>query len=174
MKLRLLAAAFLRHDGKFLMMKRAETRALAPGLWAAVGGHVEPGEMESPDAACRREIREETGLTDGDIAGFRLQCVILRLFRNEEIRQQFIYFGETTRSAVRQSEEGELHWIPEAEVMGLDMPKTTRIILGRFLAGRFDPHRLSLGVSKIGRGDDAIEWTTLEDFDLPPRGAFLA
>ena len=169
-----MAAAFLRRDGKFLMMKRAMTRELSPGKWAAVGGHVEPGEMATPEAACRREILEEAGLAESDLRDLRLQCVILRLFRDIEIRQQFIYFGETNTESVRQSDEGELFWIPEDRVMDLDMPQTTRLILGRYLAGGFDRNLLYLGVSKAGRGDDTVEWTTIEDFDLPPRGLFLA
>jgi 8-oxo-dGTP diphosphatase len=168
MKLRLMATAYLRHNGNFLMMKRAETRELAPGLWAGLGGHLEPAEMSSPEAACRREIFEESGLAEKDLRDFRLQCVVLRLFGTEELRQQFIYFGETNTETVRDSQEGALHWIPESEVMRLAMPKITRIILGRFLAGRFDPQRLYLGVSQIGRGDAAIEWTAIEDFNREP------
>jgi 8-oxo-dGTP diphosphatase len=166
MKLRLMAAAFIKCHGRYLMMKRADSRELAPGLWAGIGGHVEPHELYSIETACRREILEETGLTDGDLRNFRLQCIIMRLFRDEEIRQQFIYFAETENETVRDSEEGTLRWIPAGELLDLDLPKTTRSIFSRYFAGMFDRNKLYLGISKIGTGDDAIEWTAIEDFDL--------
>lgn len=35
------------------------------GMWGLVGGHIEPG--ESPQDAARREVREETGFTVGEL-----------------------------------------------------------------------------------------------------------
>ncbi len=49
-----------RPDGKFLITKRAEDKAWAPGWWEVSGGAAVAGE-DSEDAVLR-EIREETGL----------------------------------------------------------------------------------------------------------------
>ncbi|QHQ60211.1 NUDIX domain-containing protein [Anaerocolumna sedimenticola] len=62
-KLRNMATAYLMNRNEFLLMKRAAGRNLAPGLWAGVGGHLEPEELNSPKEACLREIYEETGIT---------------------------------------------------------------------------------------------------------------
>ena len=55
-----------RRDGRFLITRRVETKAWAPGWWEVSGGAAMAGE-ESLDAV-RREVREETGLdvTDWD------------------------------------------------------------------------------------------------------------
>ncbi len=49
-----------RNDGKFLITKRAEDKAWAPGCWEVSGGAAMAGE-DSIDAV-RREVWEETGL----------------------------------------------------------------------------------------------------------------
>lgn len=52
------ASACVWRDGKVLLAQRAKPPA---GIWAFPGGHVEPG--ESTEAAARRELLEETGMT---------------------------------------------------------------------------------------------------------------
>ena len=51
-------AAMIVRDGKILIAQRPEGKARA-GQWEFPGGKAEPG--EAPDAALRREIREELG-----------------------------------------------------------------------------------------------------------------
>lgn len=48
-------------EGRLLLQKRSATKRIQPGRWdSSVGGHVDPG--ETPEAAVRREAREELGL----------------------------------------------------------------------------------------------------------------
>jgi len=47
-------------NGGVLLCLRTKERTSAPGVWDFPGGHVEPG--ESPEAALRRELREEIGI----------------------------------------------------------------------------------------------------------------
>jgi len=102
-------AAFLRNKSKYLLMKRAENRIFNPGFWSGVGGHLEPQEINDPFSACFREIEEEAGICKNDIESLELLYVITR--RNkDEIRQSYIYFGETSRTDVIQTDEGTLFW----------------------------------------------------------------
>ncbi len=63
------AVALIDDDGRILLAQRPEGKALA-GMWEFPGGKVEQG--ESPEAALRREIKEELGidLCDSCLAPF--------------------------------------------------------------------------------------------------------
>jgi dATP pyrophosphohydrolase len=50
----------LRHGQLQILVLRRNQGTRCTGAWEAVHGHIEPG--ESPVAAARRELREETGL----------------------------------------------------------------------------------------------------------------
>ncbi len=54
----------MRPDGKFLITKRAEDKAWAPGWWEVSGGGVMAG--ETSEEAVKREVFEETGI---DVTG---------------------------------------------------------------------------------------------------------
>ena len=54
------AIAAVEDDGRWLVQRRP-LHGLLGGLWEFPGGKVEAG--ETPESACRREVREETGLT---------------------------------------------------------------------------------------------------------------
>ena len=53
------AAALVDRDNRVLIAKRPAGKAMA-GLWEFPGGKVSPG--ETPEAALRRELREELGI----------------------------------------------------------------------------------------------------------------
>jgi mutator protein MutT len=53
----------VRYDGNSIievLAARRHTNAIRGGLWELPGGKIEPG--ESPEAAARREVEEETGI----------------------------------------------------------------------------------------------------------------
>lgn len=54
-------------EGKFLITKRAEDKAWAPGWWEVQGGACMAG--EASEEAVRREVLEETGLDISDAEG---------------------------------------------------------------------------------------------------------
>ena len=56
-----------RPDGKFLITKRVETKAWAPGHWEVSGGAAQAG--ESSLEAVKREVLEETGIDVSDAEG---------------------------------------------------------------------------------------------------------
>lgn len=51
---------FLRNRGEVLLLERSDEVGSYPGRWGGVAGHVE----DTPEASARRELREETGLSD--------------------------------------------------------------------------------------------------------------
>jgi len=64
LKKREVVTAFLRHQGKILLVKRSEKVGSYQGCWSAISGYLED---PTPLAQAQREIREETGLKSGDI-----------------------------------------------------------------------------------------------------------
>lgn len=58
--------------GRIFVHRRAWDRALFPGCWDIVGGHVEPG--EGLIGALAREVEEETGWT---LAGVRELLIVM-------------------------------------------------------------------------------------------------
>lgn len=132
-KLRLMATAVLFNENDLLMMMRSPNRTLSPGMWAGIGGHLEPHEIGDPRAACLREIEEETGLSASDISELRLQYVLIRL-RENEIRQQFVYIGHANRRNVGETDEGELHWIPRDRILDRNIPYVYHELLRHYLS----------------------------------------
>jgi isopentenyldiphosphate isomerase len=53
--------------GRLFLQKRSAAKDIQPGKWdTSVGGHMQPG--ETPEAAARREMREELGAEPGELA----------------------------------------------------------------------------------------------------------
>ena len=52
--------AFLRHEGRILLVRRSDRVGSYQGCWSAISGYLED---PTPLAQARREILEETGLT---------------------------------------------------------------------------------------------------------------
>jgi len=115
MEIRQMATAFLTNGNDMLMMKKAGSKLFNFEFWGGIGGHLEQHELNAPMLASYREIEEETGFAPEDIVGFRLRYILLGL-NGGEIRQQFVYFGETTHRQFVNSEEGELFWIPQTNL----------------------------------------------------------
>jgi 8-oxo-dGTP diphosphatase len=130
--LRLMTNVFILNGDKMLLMKRANHKKIAPGLWTGVGGHIEPEEVNDPKGSCIRELIEETGLKESDIDDLRLLYIVNRM-KDDEIRQQYIFFGSTLVTEVFSNDEGELHWIDKSEILKLEMPLTVRYALEHYL-----------------------------------------
>jgi 8-oxo-dGTP diphosphatase len=159
---RMMATAMLFNGNDLLMMKRSLSRTLNPGMWASVGGHLEPEEINDPRTACLREIHEETGLQEHEIQDLHLQYILLRLNQNE-IRQQFIYTATTSRRDIVQTDEGVLHWIPREQILEREIPFIFHTLLEHYLIHGHAPH---IWVGTAGYNDLAkpvVQWTALVD-----------
>ena len=74
--LRVLSGAFIIEGNDYLMMKRADNRRIAPGMWGGVGGHAEPNEVNNPKLTCLREIYEESGIEEKDLKKLDLRYIV--------------------------------------------------------------------------------------------------
>ena len=156
-------AAFLRNNDRILLMKRANNRIIAPGVWSGVGGHMEPCEINAPLAACYREIEEETGIVRSRIERLDLLYIITRR-RAEEISQSYIYFGETSQTDVIHTDEGELFWVHENNLLKREYSQTFAAMLKHYIAR--DPLDYAVYVGVAGNADGLLKmnWARCEDF----------
>lgn len=157
------AAAFLRHGDKYLLMKRAANRRVAPNVWSGVGGHMERDELNDPEATCLREVWEESGITAELIHNLTLRYIIIRRYR-DTIRQTYIYFGETDAEAVDKTDEGKLYWIPESELLNRTYTATFAAMIGHYLKTP-DSKRVIVGVAENDNGKCSMVWSAIEDFE---------
>ena len=111
MKVRVIAGAFIIEGNDYLLMKRAHTKKIAPGMWGGVGGHAEPNELNSPKKTCLREIYEETGIEETDFKDFNLKYIIIRRNREEIVLMYYFIALSKIRLYEDKTLEGKLHWI---------------------------------------------------------------
>lgn len=158
------SVAFLKRNGQYLLMKRAMGRKIAPGIWSGIGGHADPEELNSPLSTCLREIFEETGITQNHIFKLELRYIIIRR-ADDVIRQNYVYFGETDVSDVTDTEEGTLHWIPEAELLEREFTKTYDAMLKHYIKVSDENAPVVVGVAENMGGKLHMSWSTVEDFE---------
>lgn len=161
--LRLMTTAYLFHEDSILLIERSSLRDFLPDVWSGIGGHVEPTEYEDIRSACLREIEEETGLQSEDVKELVMRYVILRQRKNE-LRQQFIYFGTTTKTELHPTDEGTLHWIPSKEVFDYRLPDSNRLMLRHY----FDTQPSTqawVGTMYGEAGEPRIDWTLMSDWE---------
>jgi 8-oxo-dGTP pyrophosphatase MutT (NUDIX family) len=65
---------FLMYDDKILILKRSALVRTHKNKWAGVSGYIEPG--ETAEVTAKKEIREETGLTEDDVELIRASAPI--------------------------------------------------------------------------------------------------
>lgn len=164
---RLFAAAYLLNSDRILLMKRADTHKLFPSVWAPVGGHIEPHELNRPEAACLREVAEETGICPADINELTLKYITIRI-KGNEIRQQYLYFGRITLTEFSSCPEGELHLVPIAELLNRPLSIVNRMTLEHYLEHGQHTSDVIVGTVSESEGLPHITWVPLQDWgDFP-------
>ncbi len=106
--------------GKILMLKRAETKKVDPGIYAGIGGKVEP--HESFYDALVREIKEETGITEFE--SIRPYSITQHPYPPTDSEWVNVYFMVkiAKKVEVKQIEEGTFHWVDPKEIDSLPAP----------------------------------------------------
>ena len=98
-------------EGLEVLALRRAAGGRCPGSWEAIHGHIEAG--ESPAAAARRELEEETGI--GDATLYNLSRVELFYQHNQDEVALVPVFAALARSdaVVRAGPEHDAHeWLP--------------------------------------------------------------
>jgi 8-oxo-dGTP diphosphatase len=157
-----MATAYIFKDEKVLMIKKSHSRLYNSEFWSGLGGHLEPNELNCPRTACLREIFEESGIEESELSELRLRYILIRIKENE-IRQQYVYFGKTTKDQLITSNEGEVYWLDLDEVMTKHISKINRELLEHYILHRED-QGLYVGVITIGdRQEPVMQWSELRD-----------
>ena len=162
--LRTMVTAFIFNGENVLFMKRALNRKFMPGGWAPVGGHIEGDEVNNPTKACYREINEETGLEISDLSEMKLKYIIHRRKENE-IRIQYVFFGESYKLEVTHNEEGELFWLRAEDVLNLGTSATIKFILSHYLESGQAIKDVLIGAVSNCDGKPQVSWSVLQDWE---------
>lgn len=135
--LRVAAKAVILNDGgKILILREAATNPSGnhPGKYHLPGGRLEPG--ESFHDALRREIQEETGITDITVQ-YPVHVDEWRPTIQGEPTQivgMFIFCRTTATDVVLSNEHDEQHWIDPAEYNSYDLLEAERKAIQAYLA----------------------------------------
>jgi 8-oxo-dGTP diphosphatase len=163
-KLRVMATSYLINNDDFLMMERSNTKKFAPGVWAGVGGHLEPEEINDPQRACIREIYEETGIEEKDIRDLNLKYMILRRSK-DEIRTQYVYIGNTSKRQVINTDEGKLFWINKDSLLERKLSVTTKMTLKHYLEHGAEISDVLVGTVSAKENNPEISWIPIQDWE---------
>ena len=155
MKFRHMTAIYLRRDGRLLLLYRMGSRVVGDSWTGTAGGHFEKDELNNPRTCVLRELREETGLTEADVANLSMRYITLRL-KNGEVRQNHYFFADLLPHVQEvTSNEGRLEWFSPDETSSLSMPHSAKQMLEHYLSiGQYDD-RLYCAASLAGRADFA-------------------
>lgn len=121
---------FIFHENEVLLIKGAANKKIWPNLYNGIGGHLEKG--EDVLASAQRELFEETGL---DHIPLTLRGNIVIEIDEKQGILLFIYRGESSSKRIRNSEEGDLHWIDINKFDTLKLVPDLRIILPKIIDG---------------------------------------
>ena len=125
-----IVTAFIRHDEKFLILKRSRRVRTMKGMWAGVSGVIEGG--ESPLDRARTEIFEEVGMTRDNIVlvrAARKMKVASPQYENHEWRV-FPFLFEAKNPLVRLNwENSDYRWIRQDEICNYKtVPSLDRVL----------------------------------------------
>lgn len=109
---------YIRKNGKTLMLHRAKrAEDIHQGKWNGLGGKIEAG--ETPEECVVREVKEESGLHIKD-PSFR-GVLTFPGFDGENDWIVFLFVASQFSGKLSESNEGKVRWIPDGELVHLDL-----------------------------------------------------
>jgi 8-oxo-dGTP diphosphatase len=140
---------YLHLDNHTLMLHRVKKENdIHAGKWNGLGGKFEPG--ETPEECVIREVREESGLTihSPKLVGllmfpnFKGNDWYVFTFTADEFIGQPENPGSSEKPGYWESDEGNLQWIPDAEVESLPLWESDHVFMpwireGKFFSAKF-------------------------------------
>ncbi|HBX68324.1 MAG TPA: DNA mismatch repair protein MutT [Chloroflexi bacterium] len=137
--MKLATLCYLRQNGHTLMVHRIKKENdMHAGKWNGLGGKLEPG--ETPEECAAREIWEESGL---EVNNLTLRGIItFPGFANDEDWYTFLFVSDNFTGELIDSPEGHLQWIPDHELLDLNLWPGDRIFIPwldqpGFFSGKF-------------------------------------
>lgn len=119
------AAALIDLDGRVLVQQRPQGKPMA-GLWEFPGGKIDAG--ETPEAALRRELHEELGLTIDQ------SCLAPAVFASESLDDRhlilLLYVLRKWPGVPEVRHATALKWLRPVELHRLDMPPADGPLIG--------------------------------------------
>ena len=165
LRLRNLATVYVFDGESLLLMHRVGSRLFQGSIWVGIGGHFEAAEMNDPLQCALRELTEETGLTQTDIAPPQLRYITTRK-ANGEIRQQYIFFTQliNKQAKITASDEGESHWIPRDEIFARKMAYSNTECLKHYFAVGQDTQEAYLCALGVEDAAPSAQFTALREY----------
>jgi len=120
----------LSHEKRYLLLRRAETKRFAPGMWTGVGGLVESSEFTDLQAAALRELFEETGIVVNDISNLVLRRVLLHARPKSPLTLLLYFTGLLgSPSTLPECTEGTLAWISRDQLAELKFIENAQLVI---------------------------------------------
>ena len=114
---------YIKCNGKVLMLHRTKKKCDPnEGKWIGIGGKF--NENESPEECMLREVYEETGII---LKNWEYRAVVTFVSDKWEGEYMHLFTADTNTEDVTLCKEGELKWIPEEEVLNLNLWEGDRI-----------------------------------------------
>ena len=133
-QLRNMTSLYLIKGDRMLLLYR-QGGSVVNDVWVgSAGGHFESFELNDARACVLRELYEELGITENEIANLRLRYVTLRGTK-KELRQNYYFFADLRDRVNDQlvSNEGICKWFAMEEVSSLKMPFTAQFVVEHYL-----------------------------------------
>ncbi len=123
---------FLFRQDRVLLLRRSTHRGFAPGMWAGVGGRLDPEDGGDLRIAALRELREESGIAADSLEGLSLRVVLTQPEQGRVVVLAY-FAARTVTTRVAETPEGELRWVPIESVWDLDMIANARAALSEVM-----------------------------------------